>query len=384
MGFFNIETRSVKQSYVSDVIDLIALNDNSTLASVEGKSALLNSDIYTGISILAKDISSAEFKTSNEHIYDLLNKQNTKTASFNSQSLWMGLIANALLSNNGYAQVIKNGEFIEEIRLLKTSQVTVLENDSQTVLGYKVLTADNKTIELSSDEMIHIKPLSLDGKVGISPLFSLKSETSMINNGNKLLNSFFKKGISTSGILKLSKGAQLNSAAKKEIRRQFEEANSGAQNSGSVMILDDTQDFKPFEVSYEILKMIQSNTYSTKQIAKALGIPLSRFGQELVNSSDTDANDIYITSTLHSWAIQIQQELFNKLNEEVIVDFSYLRGYDKQTLLVKSIEKNNADGLLTINELREFYNLPTIENGDELYKNSASLPLELLKQKVVN
>lgn len=384
MGFFNIETRSVKQSYVSDVIDLIAINDNSTLTTVEGKSALTNSDIYTGISILAKDISSAEFKTSNAHIYDLLNKQNTKTASFNSQSLWMGLIANALLSNNGYAQIVKNGDFIEEIRLLKTSQVTVLENDDQTILGYKVLTADNKTIELSSDEMIHIKPLSIDGKVGISPLFSLKSETSMINNGNKLLNSFFKKGISTSGILKLSKGAQLNSNAKKEIRRQFEEANSGAQNSGSVMILDDTQDFKPFEVSYEILKMIQSNTYSTKQIAKALGIPLSRFGQELVNSSDTDANDIYITSTLHSWAIQIQQELFNKLNEEVEVDFSYLRGYDKQTLLVKSIEKNNADGLLTINELRAFYNLPTIENGDELYKNSASLPLELLNQKVVN
>ncbi|MGM0259374.1 phage portal protein [Enterococcus sp. AZ102] len=384
MGFFNIEQRSEKQSYVSDVIDLITINDNSTLATVEGKSALSNSDIYTGVSILSKDISSAEFKTNNEHIYDLLNKQNTKTASFNAQSLWMGLIANALLSNNGYAHIVKSGDFIEEIRLLKTSQVTVLENDSQTILGYKVLTADGKTIELDSNEVIHIKPLSIDGKVGISPLFSLKSETSMINNGNKILNSFFKKGVSTSGILKLSKGSQLNTESKKEIRRQFEEANSGAQNSGSVMVMDDTQDFKPFEVSYEILKMIQSNTYSTKQIAKALGIPLSRFGQELVNSSDTDANDIYITSTLHSWAIQIQQELSNKLNEEVIVDFSYLRGYDKQTLLVKAIEKNNGDGLLTINELRAFYDLPRISNGDEIYKNSASLPLNQLSQKVVN
>lgn len=381
MGFFNIETRNETQTYVSDVIDLIAINDNSTLASVEGKSALTNSDIYTGISILSKDISSAEFKTDNEHIYNLLNKQNTKTSSFNAQSLWQGLIANALLSNNGYAQVVRNGEFVEEIRLLKSSQVTVLENDSQTVLGYKVLTADNKTIELSSDEMIHIKPLSLDGKVGISPLFSLKSETAMIQNGNKLLNSFFKKGVSTSGILKLSKGSQLNTESKKEIRRQFEEANSGAQNSGSVMILDDTQDFKAFEVSYEILKMIQSNTYSTKQIAKALGIPLSRFGQELVNSKDSDANDIYISSTLHSWAVQIQQELFNKLNEEVVIDFSYLRGYDKQTLLFKAIEKNGADGLLTVNELRAFYNLPKISNGDDLYKNSASLPLDQLQKR---
>lgn len=379
MGFFTIEKRSQKQSIVSEIVDLIALNDSGVMSEVSGKSALLNSDIFTGVSILARDIASAEFKTGDNYIYNLLNKRNTKTTSFNSQSLWISLISNALLNNNSYAQIVRNNNLIKEIRFLNTSQVTVLESENGEKLGYKVMQKNGKTIELNDDEMIHLKALSIDGKVGISPLYSLKPEISMLKNGNSLLNSFFKKGISTSGILKLSNGSALDAESKKKIREAFEQANSGSQNSGSVMVLDSTQEFKPFEVSYEILKMIQSNTYSTKQIAKTLGIPLNRFGMELVNSKDSESNDIYITSTLHSWAVQIQQELFNKLGVEVILDFSYLRGLDKDTLLTELVRKNGGSGLLTINEARKALGLDATKNGEQIYVNSASVPLNSLK-----
>lgn len=378
MGFFTIEKRSQKQSIVSEIVDLIALNDSGVMSEVSGKSALLNSDIFTGVSILARDIASAEFKTDDNYIYNLLNRRNTKTTSFNAQSLWISLISNALLNNNSYAQIVRNNNLIEEIRFLNTSQVTVLESANGEKLGYKVMQKNGKTIELNDDEMIHLKALSIDGKVGISPLYSLKPEISMLKNGNSLLNSFFKKGISTSGILKLSNGSALDADSKKKIREAFEQANSGSQNSGSVMVLDSTQEFKPFEVSYEILKMIQSNTYSTKQIAKTLGIPLSRFGMELVNSKDSDANDIYITSTLHSWSVQIQQELFNKLGVEVILDFSYLKGADKDTLLTELVRKNGGSGLLTINEARKALGLDATKDGEQIYVNSASVPLNSL------
>lgn len=378
MGFFTIEKRSQKQSVVSEIVDLIALNDSGVMSEVSGKSALLNSDIFTGVSILARDIASAEFKTDDNYIYNLLNKRNTKTTSFNAQSLWISLISNALLNNNSYAQIVRNNNLIEEIRFLNTSQVTVLESENGEKLGYKVMQKNGKTIELNDDEMIHIKALSIDGKVGISPLYSLKPEISMLKNGNSLLNSFFKKGISTSGILKLSNGSALDAESKKKIREAFEQANSGSQNSGSVMVLDSTQEFKPFEVSYEILKMIQSNTYSTKQIAKTLGIPLNRFGMELVNSKDSESNDIYITSTLHSWAVQIQQELFNKLGVEVILDFSYLKGTDKDTLLTELVRKNGGSGLLTINEARKALGLDATKDGEQIYVNSASVPLNSL------
>ncbi len=42
------------------------------------------------------------------------------------------------------------------------------------------------------------------------------------------------------------------------------------------------------------------------------------------------------------------------------------------------IEKNNGEGVLTINEVREFYGKEPVQGGDEIYKNSASIPIERL------
>ncbi len=61
--------------------------------------------------------------------------------------------------------------------------------------------------------------------------------------------------------------------------------------------------------------------FSTQQIAKVLGIPVSRFGQELVNSSDTGQNDIYIASTIAMYESSICDEIKPKIRGRVGVRF---------------------------------------------------------------
>ncbi|MFS0980780.1 phage portal protein [Enterococcus casseliflavus] len=365
----NAEYRSHDKA-VASAIDIISLNDTGILSDFVGETALLQSDIFTAVRIIAGDLASAKYKVDNDaFVEDLLNKKaNSSTTSTNFLFV---LIANMILNGNGFAHIErdKNGK-VTGLRNLKSSQVTILESDDGKELGYRVMFTD-ETREVDYQDMIHLKTFTVDGKVGISPLYSLKPELSMLKNGNGLLAGFFKRGVNVGGILKLA-DSTLNNKQKKEIRQQFEEA-----NAGSVLVLDSTQDYKQIEVNTKILEMIQNNQYSTSQIAKVFGIPLSKFGMELTNSSDSDQNDVYISSALNQYVKALEQE-FAKLHVDVEIDFSDLRDQSANRLLIRAVEKNGGSGVLTINELRRLYNLPSIDSdiGDQIYINSASVPLK--------
>lgn len=377
MGFLIKESKTQTRSADQAIIDIIALDSNASLVSVSGETALLQSDIFNAVRIIASDIASADYKAEkNSKIEDILNKQ--ANGSTTAYSFLFTLIANTLLNGNGFAEIErdKNG-LVTGLRNVKSNLVTIMENEDGTELGYRVI-GDNETRDINSKDMVHLKAFTVDGKKGISPIYSLKPELAMQKNGTSLLVSSFKRGISTNGILKLSKG-RLNNESKKEIRESFEEANSGSQNSGSVMILDEGESFEQLQTSTAILEMIQNNKYSTQQIAKVFGIPLNRFGMELVNSSDVQANDLYVSSTLNAYVNMIVQELDSKLNTEIEISFATLLGASKDVLLLKLIEEKQGEGVLTVNEVRAFYGLSAIKDGDEVFKNSASQTISTLK-----
>ncbi|WP_414842341.1 phage portal protein [Enterococcus saccharolyticus] len=375
MGFL-IKDAQRNRSADQAIIDIISLDSNSALVSITGETALLQSDIFTAVRIISSDVASADYEVKgNSMIEDLLNKKaNNSTTAYN---FMFALFANTLLNGNGFAEIERNKEgLITGIRNIKSNLVSVLESEDGKELGYRVI-SNNITRTIDAKDMIHLKAFSLDGKKGISPIYSLTPELSMQKNGANLLVNSFKRGITTNGILKLSKG-RLNNESKKEIRESFEEANSGSKNSGSVMILDDGETFEQLTVDTKVLDLIQNNKYSTQQIAKTFGIPLNRFGMELQNSSDIQANDIYVSSTLNAYAHMIAQELENKLGAQVEISFTRLLGASKEALLLKLIENKQGEGVLTVNEVRSFYGYEPVASGNEVFKNSASQTISTL------
>lgn len=379
MGFFikeSVNTRSA-DSAVTSIVDIIALSDSNALSDFGGEVALLQSDIFTAVRIIASDVASANYTVKdNAIVEDLLNaKANTSTTAY---SFMFALMANVLLNGNGYALIERDDNgLVTGLRNVKSSAVTVLQSDDETELGYKV-NVHGDTKVLGAEDVIHIKAFTTNGKTGLSPVYSLRPELSMLKNGNALLANFFKRGANVGGILTISQ-TNLNNESKKIIRESFEEANSGTANSGSVMVLGEGESFQQVSVDTNVLQMIQNNKYSTQQIAKTFTIPLSRFGQELVNSSDTEANDIYISSTLNAYRKVIVQELLAKLHTQVDIDFSTLQGRDKATLFYNLMKEKHGEGVLTVNEVRDYYGYNSIDGGDSVYKNSASQTLETLQ-----
>lgn len=362
--FFKTEKRSLS-SRSSTMLDFISTVNGNTTINFDGETALEQSDVFTAVKILAGDIAASKFKFSDNkqadiRKLDMLNKY--PNASMTPYSFMFATIAQMLLSGNSFA--IIHEDWLE---FAKPSQVVVYEDLETGVLRYEYTNKAGTSYKVDSSEMLHFKYVTVNGKTGISPLDALKTELSMLDNGNKMLSSFFKKGIQAGGVLKLNKGT-LNNKSKKQIKQDFEEVNSGASNANSVIVLDDTQEFKQFELNTDILKMIQNNVYSTKQIAKAFGIPLSRFGMELVNTKDDSANDSYVSSTLRALSQMITDELAIKLGINVELDFSTLTGQDKASRMNKAMEGGNGgDGYLLVNEIRNYYGLADIPGGNVIY-----------------
>lgn len=288
---------------------------------VYDRKALRNSDIYTAVKILAGDVASSKIKSDNPELERLLNTQpNELMTGFTLKHV---IMVSLLLYGNAYVAIIRDevGRPIK-LKFMETVGVNVYFDEENYDLIYNYVW-NGENIVIDKKNVLHFKMLSEDGLMGVSPLISLQREIALQNHGNKILLSFFKRGAFSSGILTVLEG-RLNKEAKEKIRKAWEEANNGSDNSSNTMILDSTMKYERLEMDTKVLDLVNNNVYSTKQIAKVFGIPLNRFGMELINSNDGDMNLEYIKSTLVAYFTSIEEELNVKLGAKHKIDYSHL------------------------------------------------------------
>lgn len=334
-----------------------------------GLKALTNSDIYTGVNIIAGDIAQSPFKpvetaTIDEDLLYLLNKEPKINQSH--YTMMYAVVSNLILTGNAYVLIHRNNDdSVKELEFVETQQVNVIRDLATGLYRYEVnMPYGNIMYKCNPREILHFKVSTTDGWLGRSPLLSLNDEISLQTNGLKVLNNFFSKGVFSGGILKLLNGT-VNNSAKKQIRDDFEAVNG----NGGVVVIDDSQEFTDSKINTEVLKLIQTNKFTTQQIAKVLGIPVSRFGQELVNSSDTSQNDIYIASTITMYESSICDEINLKLGVELELDLSKLRQDTKDDRMRRIGEgrvKSDFAQALTVNDARGYLGFNEIEGGEAL------------------
>lgn len=365
MGLFiNKDTPVTEQQLIDYINTGTVYSTNFT-----GLKALTNSDIYTGVNIIAGDIAQSPFKPVNnssidENLLTLLNKEPKTNQSH--YTMMYAVVSNLILTGNAYVLIHRNNDgSVKELEFVETQQVNVIRDLATGEYRYEVnMPYGNIMYKCKSNDILHFKLSTTDGWLGRSPLLSLNEEISLQTNGLKVLNNFFSKCVFSGGILKLLNGT-VNNQTKAKIREDFEKVNG----AGGTIVLDETQEFNENKINTEVLKLIQANKFSTQQIAKVLGIPINRFGQELVNSSDTGQNDIYIASTIAMYESSICDEINLKLGVELELDLSKLRQDTKEDRLRRIAEgrvKSEFAQALTVNDAREYLGFTEIEGGEAL------------------
>lgn len=318
MPFF----RSIEQrDWASDLLD------NGILPSYLrggyiGVSSLKNSDVLTAVSHVASNVARFPYAIKDEKTGDivsgdelsyLLNKK--PNANLDGYHWKFAMAVNAILSGDSYSRIVRDpiSDKPAMLEFYLPSQ-TFLDDSNPNNLIYEFTPNNaNRSIVEPAQNVIHWKFFSYDGIHGRSPLLSLGDEIGLQESGIDTLKRFFKSGLK--GSILNAKG-KLNKEARRKMREDFEYAQQGA-TGGSPVVVDETMEYKPLEVDTNVLQLINSNNYSTAQIAKALHVPAYKLAVNSPNQSIKQLNEDFIKSDLPYYFEPIVAELGLKLFDDL-------------------------------------------------------------------
>lgn len=363
-----------KRDWAQDYIDQGILPGFSNMPSYSGIGALRNSDVLTAVSHVASNVARFPIvildddKNAVKNIKSvdyLLNKHpNDMLSAYHWRFL---MTVNAILTGDGFSRIIRDPHTKAplEIQYFPPSQ-TYIDDSDVTNIKYEFTPINQKgggqTIVVPAEDVIHFMFFTYDGIHGRSPLLSLADEIGLQDDGIKTLRRFFKLGLK-GGLLK-AKG-KLSPEARLKTRKAFEYAQANS-NAGSPIVTDDTFDYSPIEIDTNVLQLINSNNYSTAQIAKALHIPAYKLAVNSPNQSIKQLNEDFITSDLPYYFKPIASNLemtmlTDRQRHNCHIEFDTRK---ETGMSMDDVQKGVTNNVITPNEGRVRMGLVKSDNPD--------------------
>lgn len=363
-----------KRDWAQDYIDQGILPGVSNMPSYSGIGALRNSDVLTAVSHVASNVARFPIvildddKNAVKNIKSvdyLLNKHpNDMLSAYHWRFL---MTVNAILTGDGFSRIIRDPhtKVPLEIQYFPPSQ-TYIDDSDVTNIKYEFTPINQKgggqTIVVPAEDVIHFMFFTYDGIHGRSPLLSLADEIGLQDDGIKTLRRFFKSGLK-GGLLK-AKG-KLSPEARLKTRKAFEYAQANS-NAGSPIVTDDTFDYSPIEIDTNVLQLINSNNYSTAQIAKALHIPEYKLAVNSPNQSIKQLNEDFITSDLPYYFKPIASNLemtmlTDRQRHNCHIEFDTRK---ETGMSMDDVQKGVTNNVITPNEGRVRMGLVKSDNPD--------------------
>ncbi|ALN76061.1 phage portal protein [Staphylococcus agnetis] len=382
------EFASNKEPFNEDLRRILYAEQHGTNISYSGINALKNSDVFTAIKVIAGDVASTDIMTKGHHqdnIFNMILKlfNESPDGELPGWHFKFIIIANLLINGNAYVEIGRDKKTGLPISLhfLHNSLVSLEEKDNNLIYNISE-DYEGNAVKVTPDDILHFRYMTLDGYHGYSPLYSLMHEVSISQGSKSFLKHFFENGGTTTNVLTLE-DAKLSQDERDSITDQFER--SLARNNSGIITLDSTMKFDRISIPTEALNFLNSYKFSTQQVAKAFGLPLSKMSSELVNTSITQANVEYLQSTLYPLFSMIFAELklkiFNEINPlmEFTFDESRLIDSDPEVKLKKYTELHQK-GFISTDEGRSVFGFQPVQNGDKLLVDLNRIPLDSLEE----
>lgn len=374
MGVFNFNGFRRSNEVTVDRSTLRMITEANGLGGItwNGISSLRNSDVFTAIDIISKDIASTSIQFNDKDSYldddkkilKLLNRRpNPYLDAWHFKYI---IVANMLLNGNSYVEIVRDdkGQPIE-LYHMQNSTVSIEQIDDK--IKYNYIDERDGHVRFDTEDVLHFRMFSVDGFNGYSPLFALANEIGISMGSKKFLDEFFKNGGTSTAILKYEDG-RYSDEELAIIRQNFE--NSQLKNNNGLVMLDDTMTFDRLKVPTEVLNFLNSYKFSTQQVAKAFGLPLSKLGIETVNTSLKDSGIEYYRSTLYPifsmMNAEIEEKLFVQAPYEVTLDYDVARLIDSDPeVKLERVTQLFTKKIITLDEARAQFGFKPVENGSE-------------------
>lgn len=376
-------SRQLRSILGADFIRVIAERSSSSSGEdVNADTALTVSAVYACVRVLSETVASLplfiyrERKSGGKdalrdhYLWDLLhNRPNQDQTAY--EYIEQGM-AHLNLRGNFFSQKSRevSGRIAELVPLLPEGMKIERTDAGRLVYKYTPTGGQEKT--MPSDEIWHVRGLSVDGILGLSPIAYAREAIGLSMAADKYGGRFFKNNARPSGIIKHP--GTLSETAQKHLKESVKEA-IGGENVHSIAIFEEGMDYTQISLSNEDAQYLQSRQFQIEEIARIFRVPCVLIGHPDKTATYASAEQFFLSFVVHTirpWVTRIEKSInVNLIPEQdrkkrIYSEFKLdglLRGDTAARFTAYSIAIANR--IMNPNEIRALENMNPYEGGDE-------------------
>lgn len=277
------------------------------------------------------------------------------------------LMVNALLSGNAYAfiEIDRAGRVKALWPLISTDVEKVRTADG--LIEYHV---EGRTLQ--AGEVLHVKGLSYDGLLGLSPIAYARAAMGLAGAAEKFGSLFFGNGTNLGGFITMP--GKMSDETFNRLKTQFRENFTGLRRAHGVPILEEGGTYTKLGIAPEDAQFLETRKFQRSEIAAIYRVPPHMIGDmEHATFSNIEHQSIeYLQRTLTPWLVRIEQAMRVSLllpeeRDEILIEHdtaNFLRGDTLSRM--QAYQAAVQAGVMTRNECRVRDNLTPLPGGDEL------------------
>jgi HK97 family phage portal protein len=345
--------------------------------SVTTESAMRLIDVMASVRLLAETASTLPLKSYRRQddgarvpfdgkIARLLERPSPATTTSNLIAQIVGSLA---LTGNAFIGKFTNREReITQLALLPVSTVQVKLERGQPV--YRVSSSEGRQTLHGPDDVLHIKTLSSDGVLGLSPVAQAREALGQAQAIQEYGSALWANSCVLNGILCVEDpDAAISEDTKTNLVADVEGRHKGPSKAGKVAVFDTSVKWVPTQLSPVDAQWIEAQRLSTAQVARLFGVPPHLIGAPAETSSlhySTAEQDSanFVRYSLQRFLTVVEEAISADRTlcpPSVFCEFDlrgFLRAHAKERAEV--YERGIADGWLLVDEVRRAENLPPL------------------------
>jgi len=218
--------------------------------------------------IYDKGINGARTPAENHPLYELLHEQPNEYQTTIEFLEMMVLHLN--LRGNAYAYInrTRSGRVVELIPL--HPDMVYVNMDASGQVLYQAGTENGARRTLDRSEILHVKGLTINGWLGISPISYARESIGLSLATEKFGGQLFRNGAKMGGILEHP--GKLSDEAYKRVKNSFDEATSG-ENSHKTALLEEGMKFSKVSMSADDAQFLETRKFQQVEIAGVFRVP---------------------------------------------------------------------------------------------------------------
>jgi len=227
---------------------------------------------------------------------------------------------------------------------------------------------------VSPDDMIHIRALGNNQKMGISPVIQHAETIGMGMSGQDYVNSFFQGNARPAGIVTVK--GELKTEAFRNLKEMWQKASAALRRQeNKTMLLPADLDYKALTVSPVDMQIIDMMKLNRSLVASIFNVPAHMINDlEKATFSNISEQAIqFVRYTIMPWVVNWEQELNRRIFSRAELRAGYYVRFDLAGLL-RGTAKERAefyhyaitDGWMSRNEVRTLEHLNPVTGLDEM------------------